>query len=86
MPTRSNGRKTRVAKKNDAPGAKRAKASASKKKRIAKDFAFEPKTELGKALWAIRQRAVASGMKLLNSKELEREIRSRRTGDFENNY
>ena len=41
------------------------------------EFAFEPQTELGRKLWEIRQRAVASGMKLLSWEELEREIADR---------
>jgi len=58
------------------------KAGAKKQQQVAKDFSFTPKTELGRDLWAIRQRAVASGMKLLNSEELEQEILSRRGGDL----
>jgi hypothetical protein len=74
-------RKTKIVAKKSA-----VKTRAIKKKRVVKDFDFKPKTELGKRLWAIRQRAIASGMKLLNSRQLEKEIQSRRDGVFEDNY
>lgn len=41
---------------------------------------FVPQTPLGKKLWEIRQRIVASGVPLLNEEELERELAERRGG------
>ena len=41
---------------------------------------FIPQTELGKKLWAIRQRAIANGLKLLNQEELKQELADRRGG------
>ncbi len=41
---------------------------------------FIPKTPLGKKLWKIRQRAIASGLKLLNEDEIEQELAARRGG------
>lgn len=41
---------------------------------------FVPQTELGKKLWEIRQRIVASGVPLLSDEELEQEIALRRGG------
>lgn len=39
---------------------------------------FEPKTPLGRRLWAIRKRIVASGETLLGWEEIEKEIATRR--------
>jgi hypothetical protein len=39
---------------------------------------FNPKSELGKQLWEIRQRAIAKGMKLLSQDEILEEVRRRR--------
>lgn len=36
------------------------------------------RTARGERLWAIRQRAIAGGLKLLSGDEIEREIRRRR--------
>lgn len=41
---------------------------------------FVPQTPLGKKLWEIRQRIVASGVPLLNEEELEQELAERRGG------
>jgi hypothetical protein len=41
---------------------------------------FVPKTPLSKKLWQIRQGAIASGLKLLNEEEIEREVAARRGG------
>ncbi|RUR72689.1 hypothetical protein ACF3DV_06445 [Chlorogloeopsis fritschii PCC 9212] len=41
---------------------------------------FVPQTPLGKKLWEIRQRIVASGAPLLSDEELEQELRERRGG------
>jgi mRNA-degrading endonuclease RelE of RelBE toxin-antitoxin system len=41
---------------------------------------FVPKTPLSQKLWQIRQRAIASGLKLLNEEEIEREVAARRGG------
>ncbi|MDJ0618362.1 MAG: hypothetical protein QNJ63_16720 [Calothrix sp. MO_192.B10] len=41
---------------------------------------FVPQTPLGKKLWSIRQRAIASGLKLLNEEEIEQELAARRGG------
>jgi hypothetical protein len=43
-------------------------------------LSFRPKTPLGRRLWEIRQRIVASGVPLLDEKGIEREIRERRGG------
>ncbi len=80
MPSRSNGRSKSASKKPARKTTSHKKARASKPQQVAKDFSFSPKTELGKKLWELRSRAVASGMKLLNSEELEQEILSRRGG------
>lgn len=39
---------------------------------------FEPKTPLGKRLWSIRKRIVASGETLLGWDEIEKEVAARR--------
>ncbi len=39
-----------------------------------KPISFKPKTPLGKKLWEIRRRIVASGAALLTWEEIEREI------------
>ncbi len=82
MTSRPNNRKKSLPRKSVVTTRGKKKAVAKKKPQVAKDFSFTPKTELGRDLWAIRQRAVASGMRLLNSEELEREILSRRAGDL----
>lgn len=41
---------------------------------------YIPQTPLAKKLWEIRQRAITSGMQLLNSSEIERELTERRGG------
>ena len=41
---------------------------------------FVPQTPLGKKLWKIRQKAIASGLKLLNEDEIEQELAVRRGG------
>ncbi len=41
---------------------------------------FVPQTPLGKKLWEIRQRAIASGLQLLNEDEIEQELAARRGG------
>lgn len=43
-----------------------------------KNSVFRPKTELGKRLWSIRKRIVASGDPLLNWDQIEEEIAARR--------
>lgn len=40
--------------------------------------AFIPQTGLGKHLWKIRRRIVASGQRLLNWDEIDREVAERR--------
>jgi hypothetical protein len=40
--------------------------------------AFQPRTALGKQLWAIRQRAIADGMTCLTESEIEQELADRR--------
>lgn len=41
---------------------------------------FQPKTELGRQLWAARAEILASGIPTLNREELEQEIALRRGG------
>ena len=41
---------------------------------------FVPQTPLGKKLWQIRQRAISSGLQLLNEEEIEQELAARRGG------
>ena len=41
---------------------------------------FVPQTPLGKKLWKIRQKAIASGLQLLNEDEIEQELAARRGG------
>lgn len=41
-------------------------------------LAYQPKTPLGKKLWAIRQKAIASGMSLLDWSGIEKEIAERK--------
>jgi hypothetical protein len=83
MATRSRNHQKSVRKKKIVAKKSGMKTRAIKKKRVVEDFDFKPKTQLGRDLWAIRQRAIAEGMKLLNSEELEKEIQSRRGGVFE---
>jgi len=86
MATPSKNHQKSVRKKKIVAKKSGMKTRAIKKKRVVKDFEFKPKTELGKRLWAIRQRAIAEGMKLLNADELEKEILERRAGTFTDNY
>ena len=44
------------------------------------EIGYIPQTPLAKKLWEIRQRAIDSGMQLLNSSEIERELAERRGG------
>jgi len=44
------------------------------------DFEFSPKTPLGKRLWEIRKKYVASGEPLLDWDEIEKEVKERRGG------
>jgi hypothetical protein len=77
MVSRSSSRKKGPAKKT------RRMTAAIKKQQMAKDFSFTPKTQLGRDLWAIRQRIVASGVELLDWDGVHRELMSRRGGvDF----
>lgn len=39
---------------------------------------FVPQTSLGKKLWQTRQRAISSGLQLLNEDEIEQELATRR--------
>jgi hypothetical protein len=41
---------------------------------------YIPQTPIAKKLWEIRQRAIASGIKLLNEAEIEQELAERRGG------
>jgi hypothetical protein len=41
---------------------------------------YTPQTTLAKKLWEIRQRAIVSGLQLLNEEEVERELAERRGG------
>lgn len=41
---------------------------------------FVPQTPLAKKLWAIRQRAIAAGLQLLNEDDIAQEIAARRGG------
>ena len=41
---------------------------------------FVPQTPLAKKLWEIRQRAIATGLRLLNEDEIEVELATRRGG------
>lgn len=41
---------------------------------------YVPQTPLAKKLWNIRQRAIASGLQLLNEAEIEQELAERRGG------
>lgn len=47
---------------------------------ISPESDFVPQTPLGKKLWSIRQRAIASGLQLLNEDEIEQELAARRGG------
>jgi hypothetical protein len=47
---------------------------------IPADKGFQPKTPLGRRLWELRKRIVASGEPLLDWDDLEREIAERRGG------
>ncbi|NES00013.1 MAG: hypothetical protein F6J86_40475 [Symploca sp. SIO1B1] len=44
---------------------------------------FVPQTVLAKKLWAIRQRAIATGLQLLNEDEVAQELTARRGGYIE---
>ncbi|MBD2629479.1 hypothetical protein VB713_23410 [Anabaena cylindrica UHCC 0172] len=41
---------------------------------------FVPQTPLAQKLWEIRQRAIATGLRLLNEDEIEQELAARRGG------
>jgi hypothetical protein len=73
MASRPNDRKKNVPKKNVLETTRsKKKAGASK--------SYTPRTELGRDLWAIRQRIVASGDELLDWDGIHRELMSRRGG------
>jgi hypothetical protein len=81
MAGRPNNRKKSVPGKEVlAKSRGKKKVSASKKPQAANDFSFTPKTELGRDLWAIRQRIVASGAELLDWRGVHRELMLRRGG------
>jgi hypothetical protein len=80
MATRLTSRSKPARKRVDDKKSSITKAVASRKKHIAKDFDFKPKTELGKKLWAARKRIVASGEELLDWDGVHREVMSRRSG------
>jgi hypothetical protein len=80
MASRSNSHSKSVSKKTARKTSSHKKARASKPQQMAKDFSFTPKTELGRDLWAIRQRIVASGVELLDWDGVHRELMSRRGG------
>ncbi|NJL29507.1 MAG: hypothetical protein HC897_17280 [Thermoanaerobaculia bacterium] len=42
--------------------------------------AFQPRTELGRKLWELRQRIIASGEPLLDEAQVEAEVDRRRGG------
>jgi hypothetical protein len=44
---------------------------------------FKPKTPLGRKLWELRQKIVASGEPLLDWEELEKEVAERRGDHYE---
>jgi hypothetical protein len=52
----------------------------SESKTTSSESAFVPQTPLAQKLWAIRQRAIAAGLRLLNEDEIEQEIAARRGG------
>lgn len=39
---------------------------------------YTPRTELGRRLWSIRQRIIASGATLMSAEEIDQELASRR--------
>jgi hypothetical protein len=80
MASHSNKRGKSVPKKGVPAATRGRKAGASKKQQIGKDISFTPRTELGRDLWAIRQRIVASGVQLLDWDGIHRELMSRRGG------
>ena len=53
-------------------------AARRKHREEAQSTAFTPQTGLGKHLWKIRRRIVASGERLLNWDEIDREVAERR--------
>ena len=48
------------------------------------DNLFQPKTTLGRKLWEIRQKIVASGQPLLGWEEVEKEVSARRNEHDQN--
>ena len=78
MSSRLKSRRKTLVKKISAKGTK-ARATAGKENGTA-NFDFEPKTELGKKLWAARERIVASGAELLDWHGVHRELMLRRGG------
>ena len=55
--------------------------SASQRQMVPKDT-FVPKTELGRKLWALRQKYIAEGGRLYTMKEIQQEV-ARRRGESE---
>lgn len=41
---------------------------------------YQPRTELGRELWDLRQKIIASGEPLLDAEEIDREVARRRGG------
>ncbi len=55
-------------------------ASPVDRRSVAEDLSYHPRTELGKTLWDLRQKIVASGEPLLDADEIDSEVGRRRGG------
>ncbi len=55
-------------------------ASVSRHRSSIKETEYQPRTELGRELWELRQKIVAAGESLLDAEEIEREVARRRGG------
>ena len=62
------------------PGGAVASAPPSQRRSESDEPIFEPRTRLGRELWALRQKIVASVERLLDADEIDREVDRRRGG------
>ena len=53
---------------------------AAERLQVPMEEEFQPKTPLGRRLWELRKRIVASGVPLLEWDDIEREVAERRGG------
>ena len=71
---------SRDRKLHSKPSSTIASVSTSLRRSPVAEATFQPKTELGRELWDLRQKIRASGEPLLDAEEIDREVSRRRGG------